>query len=150
MSCCQSKIIHSCTQEAVEICQETKFKTIETHCNVTKPRCSMLAQGVMNIVPGVALYIYIMILMPSPANHPKFMIIASATNVPTCFIHGNMLSFTCWNKRATFWHDATSLIPILPLFLFALGGMSAGKCRGINIKQEKKQTRFLRCTGGKS
>lgn len=60
--------------------QGAGLMTVETHGNVVGPRCSMTAQCVMDILPGMLLYLYVLNIRGKPASLCKVMIVGYASN----------------------------------------------------------------------
>lgn len=62
-------------------------ETVETHPNIIERRSSITAMGIMDKLPGVPFYILIANMSAKAASQPKYMIVASGTNAPTCHVH---------------------------------------------------------------
>lgn len=60
---------------------------IENHWRIVEHRCSKTAQGLMDLLHGKPLYVFIANLPAKLVNLTKFMIIATVPNAPSCTIH---------------------------------------------------------------
>lgn len=62
----------------------TGIMKIKTHYNVVERQPSMTPGGLLNILPGKPLYVYMTNLAARPINLPKFKIVTFMSNGPTC------------------------------------------------------------------
>lgn len=83
--------------------------TVETHRNVVEHKFPLTTPGVMDILSSKPFYVYMANLTAKPVNFPKFMTVASASNVPSCIIHtgDDMPCMTETEGKSS--HNATQL-----------------------------------------
>lgn len=68
-------------------CYGSGVMTIGTHLNVDEHWCSMMARGLMDIVPGELFHLYIANKAARLINLPKFMKLVYVSSTQTCLIH---------------------------------------------------------------
>lgn len=68
-------------------CKEAGLMSIEILYTFAERRCSITTGSEMNILHGKPFYIYIANLIANPLNEPKFRVVVTESNFPTCIIH---------------------------------------------------------------
>lgn len=83
---CQIMILAHMQATVLVFFQGTAPMKIEMHCNIVGCKFSLSGRGLMQILPGKSFQEYNVNLMAKQVTLTKFMIVAIASNAPTCIV----------------------------------------------------------------
>lgn len=87
------------TPVAVLVCfQGDGLMMTETNGKAVERRCCMTATGLMEILAGNLFDVFILNMTAKAVSLPKFMIVAYASNIPTCLIQARDDAYMLTNE----------------------------------------------------